>query len=72
MIKKFEVLFHSAVRIIADDKIIYIDPYKIEGNYNDADYICITHSHFDHFSPEDIMKVRNDNSIIIITEDLMF
>lgn len=70
MINEFNVLCHSAVRIVADNKIIYVDPYGLENEYNDADYICITHSHYDHFSPEDILKVKKDDSIIIITEDI--
>lgn len=70
MIEKFEVLYHSAVRIAADNKVIYVDPYGISKKFNDADYICITHSHFDHFSPKDIEMVRRSDSIIIMTEDL--
>ena len=70
MIEDFKVLFHSAIRIVADNKVIYVDPYGLKEKYNDASYICITHSHFDHFSPEDIKKVKNNESIIIITEDI--
>lgn len=70
MIEDFKVLCHSAIRIAADNKVIYIDPFGIDEEYNDADYICITHAHYDHFSPDDILKVKNDNSIILITEDI--
>lgn len=70
MIEDFKVLCHSAVRIVADNKVIYVDPFGLEEEYNDADYICITHSHYDHFSPEDILKIKNNDSIILITEDI--
>ena len=70
MIESFNVICHSAIRIVADNKIIYIDPFCIEKEENDVDYICITHSHYDHFSPEDILKVKNENTIIVITEDI--
>ena len=43
-----DVLCHSSIRI-EEDKIIYVDPFKIEQKYNDADYIFCTHSHYDHF-----------------------
>ena len=33
-----DVLCHSSIRI-EEDKIIYVDPFKIEQKYNDADYI---------------------------------
>lgn len=34
-------------------EIIYFDPIKQEELF-DADYIFITHTHWDHFSTEDI------------------
>lgn len=70
MIKSISVISQNAIRI-EEDKIIYFDPYKIDKNYNDADYIFITHSHYDHFSKEDINKVKKDSTKIIITEDLI-
>ena len=70
MIEDFKVLCHSAIRIVADKKVRYVDPFGIEKRYNDADYICITHAHYDHFSPEDIKRVKNNDSIILITEDI--
>ena len=57
MLENIEVLLHSSIRI-NKGKVIYIDPYNINQNYNDADLIFITHSHFDHYSPEDIEKIR--------------
>lgn len=69
MLDGVEVLCHSSIRI-SKDKIIYIDPFRIKEDYNDADYIFITHEHYDHFSPEDINKVRKGNSIIIVPESM--
>lgn len=70
MLKGMECLGHSTVKINKNNKIIYIDPYNISDGINDADYIFITHNHYDHFSEEDIKKVKNNETIIIITEDL--
>ena len=53
-----EVLCHSSIRI-EEGIVIYIDPFKINKDYHDADYIFFTHSHYDHFSPEDI-NYQND------------
>lgn len=66
---KVEVLCHSSIRI-EGSKIIYIDPFKVEKNYNDADYIFCTHSHYDHFSKEDIAKVIKENTILVVTKDI--
>ena len=59
-----EVFCHNSIKI-KKDVTIYIDPYKIEKEYNDADYVFCTHEHYDHFSPEDIKKVIKENTIII-------
>ena len=70
MIEDIEVLYHSSIRI-SKNKIIYIDPFKIDKNYNDADIVFITHDHFDHYSEEDIDKVINENTTIIIPEEML-
>ena len=70
MLDKVEVLCHSSIRI-DDEKIIYIDPFKINENKNDADLIFITHDHYDHYSEEDIDKVIGYNTTIIAPEGLL-
>ena len=71
MLEGIELLCHSALKINKNNVIIYVDPFHIKERYNDADFILITHSHYDHFSEEDIQKVRNKNTTILITEDLI-
>lgn len=68
MLNNIEVLCHSSIRM-NKGKIIYVDPFHIKENYKDADIILITHSHYDHFSEEDIKKVRKADTKIYITED---
>ena len=70
MLENIEVLYHSSIRI-SKNKAIYIDPFKIDKDYNDADIVFITHDHFDHYSEEDIDKVINENTTIIIPEELL-
>lgn len=70
MLKNIEWLGHSTIKINNQNQVIYIDPYNIKQDYNDADMIFITHSHYDHFSEEDINKVKKENTNIIITEDV--
>lgn len=57
---------HSSIRI----EKIYVDPFKVKENSNDAKYIFITHSHYDHYSLEDIKKVMNTNTVFICTKDV--
>ena len=70
MLENIEVLYHSSIRI-NKEKTIYIDPFKIDRNYNDADIVFITHDHYDHYSEEDIDKVINETTTIIIPEELL-
>ena len=60
----------SSIRIEIKDKIVYFDPFKIEESTHDADIIFITHSHYDHFSEEDILKIENEDTKLVIPQDL--
>lgn len=64
MFDNIELFCHSSIKIIGS-KIIYIDPFRIKENYNDADYIFCTHSHYDHFSEEDIRKVMKKDTFLV-------
>lgn len=59
-----EVLYHSSIRITGE-KTVYVDPFGVDRDYHDADLILITHDHFDHFSPEDIGRVRRKDTVIV-------
>ena len=69
MLENVEVLCHSSIRIVKE-KTIYIDPFRTEKEYNDADVIFITHDHWDHYSEEDINKVRKEATVIVIPKDI--
>ncbi len=69
MIDNISLIAQSAIKI-KTNKTIYFDPFKIENNTNDADYIFITHPHYDHFSKEDILKIKNDNTKIVAPIEL--
>lgn len=69
MLENIKVLCHSSIKF-EEGQIIYFDPYNINENYNDADVIFITHSHYDHFSEEDILKVKKETTKIVVPEDL--
>ena len=66
---KIEVLRHASIKL-TNDKVIYIDPYKIEEKNNDADYIFITHDHYDHYDEESINNIKKDNTKIIVPKCL--
>jgi L-ascorbate metabolism protein UlaG (beta-lactamase superfamily) len=61
---------HSSIHI-DEGKIIYSDPYNIVNAAHDADIILITHSHFDHYSPEDIRKVMKSDTVIVCPSSMI-
>lgn len=65
----YKVLCHNSIKI-EDGKTLYFDPYNIKESLNDADYIFCTHSHYDHFSPEDIEKIKKENTKLIVPKDI--
>lgn len=50
--------------------IIYFDPFEAREESHDADLILITHDHYDHYSPEDIKKVADTDTWIIMPESM--
>lgn len=63
MINNISVNTQSSIRIDCGTAIIRADPFKIAGEPHDAGIILITHDHYDHFSPEDIQKVRRPDTV---------
>lgn len=58
---------HSSIRLETSlGTVIYVDPFRFETAPHDADMILITHTHFDHFSPEDIAKVRRPDTVFVM------
>ena len=68
-------LGHDGFKIVIDDnKVIYIDPYKLsQANHkkNDAELVFISHNHFDHLSIEDLRHIINDETNIIAAVECM-
>ncbi|MBI2578415.1 MAG: MBL fold metallo-hydrolase [Candidatus Aenigmarchaeota archaeon] len=51
--------------LIKGSKVIYIDPFVLPSSPEKADYILVTHDHYDHCDAEKIKQVRKDSTIII-------
>lgn len=73
MIDDIKLIAQSAIRIVnRDGKVIYFDPYELGNDYsNDADYIFVTHTHYDHLSLEDLIKIKKEDTIIIGPNDIL-
>ena len=67
-LENIRVFTQSAIRIQSKDGVvIYLDPFSLTDAEaaHDADYVFITHAHFDHFSPEDIARVAGDHTELV-------
>ena len=68
--ENIEVNTQNSIRITSRVGTLYVDPLEIANDAHDADYILITHDHYDHFSPEDIRKVAKADSILVVPEKM--
>ena len=64
LINEITVNEHSSIRI-GGEKVVYFDPFHIRQEAHDADVIFFTHSHFDHFSPEDVRKLAKKDTVFV-------
>ena len=71
VLKNITINSHSSIRIAAPDwPVIYVDPFHVAEEPHDADLILVTHSHHDHFSPEDIERVRRDDTVFVMPMEM--
>lgn len=63
-------VFNQAAIKIESTKNIYFDPYQIKEEFHDADYIFITHDHYDHYDEESIKNIMKSETMIVVPECL--
>ena len=54
----------SSVRICRAGLVIHVDPIGVSDD-SEADYILLTHPHYDNFSEADIGRVRKPDTVVI-------
>ncbi|NHV59843.1 MAG: MBL fold metallo-hydrolase [Candidatus Verstraetearchaeota archaeon] len=66
---KVRWLGHAAFQIKGKDKTVYIDLGEGAAPSDKADLVLVTHSHWDHFDPKVIERVRKEGTVIIAPRD---
>jgi L-ascorbate metabolism protein UlaG (beta-lactamase superfamily) len=67
---QINVIHHASIKLTTNDKVIYFDPYEVNEKYHDADYIFITHDHYDHYDSSSINNIKKDTTKIIVPSSL--
>ena len=70
MLDNIEVFTQSSIRIRNKFATIYLDPFHMKEEPHDADFVLITHDHYDHFSVEDIRKVIKQDSVLVVPANM--
>ena len=70
MTENIEVFTQNSIRIRTSAGVIYVDPFRMEEEPHDADFVFITHDHYDHYSPEDIHKVCRQETVLFVPEKM--
>lgn len=60
----------SGFRFTHQERQIYIDPWDVPQGEPAADFILITHAHFDHFDKKTIERLRHAETKIIAPRDV--
>lgn len=63
-------LGHASFRIEDGKTQVYIDPWKVPTGAPKATVVLITHGHSDHFSPEDIGRIEQPDTVFVAPADV--
>lgn len=64
-------LGHASFKIRCDKTVIYIDPWKLKEPADQATMVLVSHSHYDHYSADDIAKVSGPQTKLIASADVI-
>lgn len=70
MLERFTWFWQSGYRWAHENLVIYIDPRNVPDEYEPADAIFITHAHSDHFSKEEVDRLRKDDTVVVAPHDV--
>ena len=63
-------VFNQSAILLSGKENIYFDPFKITEEFHNADYIFITHDHYDHYDAASIRNVMKEGTFFIVPKCL--
>jgi L-ascorbate metabolism protein UlaG (beta-lactamase superfamily) len=70
MLERFTWFRQSAFGWSGDGRTLYIDPWNLPDDAAEGDVIFLTHAHDDHFSRDDVERLRKDGTAIVAPRDV--
>lgn len=70
MLERFTWYKQSGYRWEDAGLTVYIDPWEVTEAAGPADAIFLTHAHYDHYSPNDLERLRKPDTIFVAPRDI--
>lgn len=60
----------AALRWRDDERTIYVDPWGTPPDAPPADVLLITHAHYDHFQPDEVVRLSTSSTKLVAPHDV--
>src|SRR5919106_1453753 len=70
MLERFTWIKQSGFRWSGDGMTVYIDPWGVPDDFEPADVVFLTHAHDDHYSRDDLARIRRDDTVFVAPRDV--